>query len=96
MKYEFPKNFFWGAATSAHQVEGGNHNDWTEWEKETNHPISGRACNHYVRFHEDFDIAKSLIVFLLNGQELSQKKASGMKGNRALSRCNSRSPRTGH
>jgi len=60
MKLEFPKNFFWGAATSAHQVEGGNHNDWTEWEKETNHPISGRACNHYVRFHEDFDIAKSL------------------------------------
>lgn len=29
----FPKNFFWGAATSSHQVEGNNHNDWTEWEK---------------------------------------------------------------
>jgi beta-glucosidase len=28
-----PKGFFWGASTSAHQVEGGNHNDWTEWEK---------------------------------------------------------------
>ena len=27
----FPKNFYFGAATSAHQVEGGNHNDWTEW-----------------------------------------------------------------
>ena len=28
----FPKNFLWGSATSAHQVEGGNHNDWSEWE----------------------------------------------------------------
>jgi len=32
-KFGFPKNFFWGASTSAHQVEGGNHNDWTEWER---------------------------------------------------------------
>lgn len=30
---QFPKHFLWGAATSAHQVEGGNHNDWSEWEK---------------------------------------------------------------
>ena len=32
MQLEFPKNFFWGAATAAHQVEGNNHNDWSEWE----------------------------------------------------------------
>lgn len=74
MKLEFPNNFFWGAATSAHQVEGGNHNDWTEWEKinaerlskesggkyPPENYISGRACDHYNRFREDFDIAKSL------------------------------------
>lgn len=92
------KKFFWGAATSAHQVEGGNHNDWTEWEKanaarlakealngapgfghksgwpdyifnppaggpnplQTENYISGRACDHYNRFREDFDVAKSL------------------------------------
>jgi beta-glucosidase len=30
---KFPKNFYWGGATAAHQVEGGNHNDWSEWEK---------------------------------------------------------------
>lgn len=30
---KFPKNFYWGAATASHQVEGGNHNDWSEWEK---------------------------------------------------------------
>jgi len=31
--YIFPKNFYWGAATASHQVEGHNHNDWTEWEQ---------------------------------------------------------------
>ncbi len=84
---KFPDNFFWGAATSAHQVEGGNVNDWTIWEKENanrlaqiatnkkwpdyilqNYPnplqpenyISGRVCDHYNRYEEDFDIAKQL------------------------------------
>ena len=28
-----PPGFLLGAATSAHQIEGGTHNDWTEWEK---------------------------------------------------------------
>lgn len=55
----FPQGFLWGAATSSHQVEGGNHNDWTEWEKK-GHFVSGRACDHYTRFREDFYIAKSL------------------------------------
>lgn len=87
-KYRFPDGFFWGGATSAHQVEGGNTNDWSEWEKENserltreaekefghlaNWPdiktkaqypqnyISGKACDHYNRYEEDFDIAKSL------------------------------------
>jgi beta-glucosidase len=30
----FSKKFLWGAATSAHQVEGGTHNQWTVWELE--------------------------------------------------------------
>lgn len=33
-KYTFPKKFLWGAATSAHQVEGGTHNQWSVWEFE--------------------------------------------------------------
>ncbi len=31
--FMFPKGFFWGASTAAHQVEGGTMNDWSEWEK---------------------------------------------------------------
>ena len=87
MELEFPAGFFWGAATSAHQVEGGTRNDWGEWEQKKakslsqmangrawpdfilkNYPnplqeenyVSGRACDHYNRFREDFDIVKSL------------------------------------
>jgi len=33
MKKTFPEGFLWGASTAAHQVEGGNHNSWSEWEK---------------------------------------------------------------
>jgi beta-glucosidase len=31
-KPAFPKKFLWGASTSAHQVEGNTHNQWTVWE----------------------------------------------------------------
>lgn len=33
-KYTFPARFLWGASTSAHQVEGGNHNQWSVSELE--------------------------------------------------------------
>jgi beta-glucosidase len=29
----FPPGFLFGAATAAHQVEGNNHNQWSEWEQ---------------------------------------------------------------
>jgi beta-glucosidase len=29
----FPAGFLWGSSISAHQTEGDNLNDWTEWEK---------------------------------------------------------------
>lgn len=28
-----PDDFLWGAATAAHQVEGNQHNNWSEWEE---------------------------------------------------------------
>lgn len=58
---KFPEGFKWGSATSAHQIEGGNHNDWTEWENSRPPEFqSGKACDSYNRYEEDFDIAKSL------------------------------------
>jgi beta-glucosidase len=58
--YRFPEGFLWGAATAAHQVEGGNdQNDWWAWEEEGGHirdgSASGRACEHWTRFPEDFE-----------------------------------------
>ena len=59
---EFPKDFLWGAATSAYQVEGDNFNsDWWQWEKTRPGIVSsGWACRHYQYFREDFALAKSL------------------------------------
>lgn len=60
-KHVFPKDFLWGAASSAFQVEGNTPpTDWTMGAKEGRVPPIGRACEHYTRFTEDFDIAKSL------------------------------------
>ena len=60
--FQFPGNFLWGSATSSHQVEGDNiHNDWWDWESRglVKEP-SGKACDHWNLFREDFKIAKSL------------------------------------
>ena len=59
---EFPKNFFWGASTSAHQVEGQNkNNDWWRAEQLGLVPHqSGQAANHYELFAKDFALAKQL------------------------------------
>jgi beta-glucosidase len=70
---KFPDGFFWGAATSSHQIEGGTHNNWSVWEQSANrlaylkerehdpkHFISGHATKHTELFHKDFSLAKSL------------------------------------
>ena len=64
---KFPKNFLWGTATSAHQIEGDNfNNDWWDAEQGTGRypaeqkgllPKSGKACDSYNRYEEDFDRA---------------------------------------
>ena len=56
------KSFLWGAVASAHQVEGNNvHSDWWDWEQKiAGIAKSGRACDHYHRFKDDFLLAQSL------------------------------------
>jgi beta-glucosidase len=53
----FPPDFLWGAATSAHQTEGGNSNsDWWDWERAPGTSVpepSGAAVEHYSRYPED-------------------------------------------
>lgn len=61
----FPKNFLWGSATSAHQVEGNNsNNQWWSWELAGGHiadgTVSGLACDQYNRFKEDIQLMKEL------------------------------------
>jgi beta-glucosidase len=59
---QFPDKFLWGAATSAHQVEGdNNNNDWWKWEQHGGGlEPSGAACMHYQLYRQDFDLVQSL------------------------------------
>jgi beta-glucosidase len=61
---DFPVGFLWGAATAAHQVEGGNtNNDWWAWEHMPGSPCvesSGDACDHYHRYAGDLDLLAGL------------------------------------
>ncbi len=61
-RFEFPREFLWGAATSAHQVEGGNtNNDWWAWEQAGRvRTPSGAAADHFHRWREDLDLAREL------------------------------------
>jgi beta-glucosidase len=69
----FPPQFFWGCATSAHQIEGGLENDWSEWERSSKRLIalekkqqdpldfiSGSAANSYVENNADIACLKEL------------------------------------
>jgi len=61
---DFPAGFRWGAATAAHQVEGGTvNNDW--WDFEHTPGTGARessidGIDHFHRYREDFALLKSL------------------------------------
>jgi beta-glucosidase len=52
--------FLWGVATSAFQLEGSPHADWTSWDAilDTNPEVT----NHYVLYKEDLELLKELGV----------------------------------
>lgn len=64
MRSDPKKPFLWGAATSSHQVEGGNrHNDWWCWEEQgkiEGGARSGPAADHWNRFRDDMRLAAEL------------------------------------
>jgi beta-glucosidase len=68
---KLPPGFLWGTATAAHQIEGNNTNDWTQWEMSKfpdgtphihNNEQSGLATDGFNRFDEDLVLMKTLGV----------------------------------
>jgi beta-glucosidase len=66
----FPKNFWWGAATAAYQIEGAPNQDdkgksiWDRFAhapgKIKNGDTGDVACDHYHRYREDISLMRSL------------------------------------
>ena len=61
-KIEFPDAFTWGVATAAHQIEGGNVNNWTQFEASESKEPSGLACDHWGRWQQDHELLVELGV----------------------------------
>jgi len=70
-KKDFPKDFVWGAASAAHQVEGGHQdiNNFGRWEKQfhengeptiANGDKSGLAVDHWNRVEQDTQLMTEL------------------------------------
>lgn len=51
-KIILPKNFLWGTSSSAHQVEGGNKNDWTKWEKKNAKRLAEEASKQWENWQQ--------------------------------------------
>lgn len=66
---DFPAGFLLGAASSSHQIEGGQDNDWTVWERESypdgqphimGDTPSGRAAGSWTLWPEDVRALRQL------------------------------------
>jgi beta-glucosidase len=59
-----PKGFLWGTATSSHQLEGGNTNDWTRFEAQPGAIERGEtsavSADHWNRMAEDVGLMKAI------------------------------------
>lgn len=54
-----PGTFRWGVATAAHQIEGGNVNNWSAFEEAQGIERSGDACDHWNRMESDIDLIEA-------------------------------------
>jgi beta-glucosidase len=54
------KNFLWGVATSAFQLEGSPHADWASWDSILDSKPD--VTNHYTLYKEDLNLLKDLGV----------------------------------
>lgn len=69
----FPKDFLWGAATAAHQVEGNNHNQWSEWEDKN----ATRLANHAEKEVGSFGGWERVKIDAQNPSNYQSGQASG-------------------
>ncbi len=60
MKKIFPKDFLWGVATSAFQLEGSPHADWTSWDAVLD--ANPQVTNHYALYKHDLKLLKEIGV----------------------------------
>ena len=76
----FPDGFLWGAATAAHQVEGGNVNNdsWLLEHAPGSHfaEPSGDACDHYHRYRDDIALARRARTSAPTGSRSSGRASS--------------------
>ena len=58
----FPENFVWGSATAGHQIEGDNihSSNWHREQAEHYPEPSGKACNFWNLWKEDFALLGEL------------------------------------
>jgi beta-glucosidase len=54
VKEPFAKDFLWGAATSAHQVEGHQHNNWSVWEASVADKLAKNARSRLINTVPDW------------------------------------------
>jgi beta-glucosidase len=57
---KFPQGFFWGAATAAHQVEGNNENQLTDWEKANANRLAAEAESRFSKIVPNWEQVKPL------------------------------------
>ena len=70
ISFTFPRDFLWGAATAAYQIEGAYNEDgrgMSVWDtfsrrpgKTLNNDTGDRACDHYHLYREDVALMKDL------------------------------------